>query len=725
MTGVRIFIVSMGIISPVGHGLLQTKNAIKEGRKGITPLSLFPTAQNEPLPVGEIQESFETGNIPRTHSLALIAAKEAMKGFNGVLDAVVMGVSTGGILTTEEHMKKGDLEPELFRFHSTGSVAEYIAGEYKCTGPVITVSTACSSGTVAIKAALEMLRTGKAKIVLAGGADSLCRLTYYGFNSLQLIDPEGARPFDRNRNGMSVSEGAAMLLLVSDEDVPGNAVAEVLGAGLSCDAYHPATPHPEGRGGAGAILAAVNDADISLSDIDYINLHGTGTFHNDLSEANALNSLFGDKKPLMSSVKGAFGHSLAAAGAIESVVSAISISENMIPANIGCDEPDPELNLNLAMNPHETRVETVLSNSFGFGGNNAAIVLGKPEKERQKAKLKKALHLSVVGCACITGAGDTDQTIDEILHGKGCKGMLATKEISRNFPPNAVRRLKRLPRMVLSLAVAAHENSELSGAPSAIFLGTGWGGLSETYDFLVNLYESNEQFASPTSFVGSVHNAPAGQVAIRFKATGPNITTTGGDYSFEQALMTASLLSDDIDADDTIFVIGADESHEILSPLFDQSVLLDQTRSDGGGALCLKTGETSSGLKIYPVFFESADNNRKVMSSLIENLGETEIINEKYGLVFAGIPAAHRKAGEKQLDEFLSLSGFLNPVVDYRKLTGEFASASAVAAVLAVRFVQNGKIPVQLSGSEDYHLNGKGILLIGLGKSVTAIEVIQ
>jgi 3-oxoacyl-(acyl-carrier-protein) synthase len=301
----------MGIITSLGNGISKTKDAIQKSLTGIRPLTLFPTAFNQPLPVGEVADLIENDDLPRTHQLAGLAAEQAMADAKEAPGAVVMGVTTGGMLTTENLLKKKARDPKLFCLHSTGSVAEDIARRYRCTGPALTVSTACSSGAAAIKIALEMLRCGSVKRVLAGGADSLCRLTYYGFNSLQLVDPDGARPFDRNRRGMSVGEGAAMLLLVANE--PDHAVAEILGAGLSCDAYHPATPHPQGQGALAVMQAAIEDAGISGADIDYINLHGTGTLDNDISEARAIHTLFSGKKPLLSSVKGACGHSLDAA----------------------------------------------------------------------------------------------------------------------------------------------------------------------------------------------------------------------------------------------------------------------------------------------------------------------------------------------------------------------------------------------------------------------------
>jgi len=722
LTKARVYITGTGLITPVARGVLETKTSIMNGIRGIGPVTLFPVPRDRSLPVGEIHESFEADGPPRTHQLALIAAKEALADSVDPPDAIVIGGTTGGMALTETYLKKGDTNRELFKYHSTGSVAEYLALKLKCKGPVITVSTACSSGTAAIKIALEMLREGKTKNVLAGGADSLCRLTYYGFNALQLIDPAGARPLDRDRRGMTVSEGAGMLLLESKEQTPDNAMAEILGAGLSCDAYHPSTPDPAGTGALAAMRAAIRDSSISPSDIDYINLHGTGTIDNDLSEARALDSLFDEDKPLLSSIKGAFGHSLAAAGAIEAVISAMGISGNFVPGNAGCSTPDPELHLNPVIEPIERDIQTVLSNSFGFGGNNASVVIGSPEETRAPISSQEPLLLTVVGCACITGAGKTRMTEKAVSEGQSCKGILSEREVSNDLSPKTARRLKRLSRLALSLAIAAHKDSGVSDNPNALFFGTGWGPLSETYDFLTKLYESEEHFSSPTDFIGSVHNAPAGQMAIQFRSTGPNITTTGGDYSFEQSLMTASLLTKV--QDDLILVVGADESHEILSNLFDDSVSGDRTPADGGGAICLKLERTSSGLRLSPSFFEYSKNNPSIISSLIDGLGGPDGIKLKYGAVLAGIPGSHREKGEEQLSKFVAGSGFEGLVIDYRRLTGEFASASAVAAVLAVCFAREGKIPEVLCGRKSLYLNGKGILIIGLGKFVTAVEVI-
>lgn len=715
----------MGIISPVGQGVCETINSIRKAVRGIKPLSLFPTSHTPPLPVGEIDSFSFLENVPRTHALALFAAKEAMKNTDRAPDAIVIGVTTGGMPVTEELLKRGEIDFKQYSYHSTGSVAEYIARHVGCKGPVITVSTACSSGTMALKIALEMLRCGKVKQVLAGGADALCRLTYCGFHALQLVDETGAHPFDRKRRGMSVGEGAAMLLLTAAESPPQNTLAELLGAGLSCDAYHPAAPHPEGLGALRAMKDALSDARISPADIDYIHLHGTGTIDNDLAEAKAIHTLFGNLPlPPVSSMKGSVGHSLAAAGAMGAVASVLSIAEGIIPGNTGFHDTDPALNLTPVSEPMEADVNVALANSFGFGGNNAVVVIGRPQQQEPtgvSSYVRRPVSFTVLGRACFTGAGNADQTIKKMSDGGELKGIVSSSDILRHISEKSVRRLQRIPRMVLSMAVSACRNGAKAGAPASIYFGTGWGGLSETHDFLTKLFASGERFSSPTDFIGSVHNAAAGNAAIHFKSTGPNVTTTGCDCAFEEAMIVASILTHQ--GGDPILVIGADEYHKTLSPLLDSSVALSGAPSDGGGALYLKPATSGSPLQIYPSFMTFSGGSGQVIPALISELGGSKRIVDQFGAVLAGIPEAHREVGVRQLNEFLSMTGYSHPVIDYRRFVGEFASASAVAAVLAVMFVQAGEIPGNVCHQHPLPLMGRGVLVLGFGNYISAMEV--
>ena len=719
----RVFVTSLGIISPIGRNATETLAALETSKCGLAPLSLFASSVDPPLPSGEIRCPLP-GDAPRTHGLALIAAREAMAVSSGPPDAIVIGVTTGGMPASELFLKNNAPDPEKFRYHGVGTVAHYLADALGCHGPMLSVSTACSSSLVALKIALELLKSGKVRRVLAGGADGLCRLTYYGFNSLQLVDPAGARPFDRDRRGMSVGEGAAMLVLEAAASPPAGALAEVLAVGLTCDAYHPAAPHPDGAGAEQAMRKALAGAGCAAADIDYINLHGTGTPDNDGAEARALQALFRTLPlPAASSIKGAVGHTLGAAGAINAAISVLSIAHGIIPANTGCRQPDPALHLTPVAAPLRRPVSTVLSNAFGFGGNNASILLCKPSATRAPVQTtSRSTAFAVLGSSCLTGAGDFAQTMERLAAGENISGMAPAKAIMAGLNENAVRRLKRLPRMALSLAIAAHASSGCAEPPASVFFGAGWGGLSETHDFLSRLFSTQERFTSPTDFIGSVHNAPAGQVALHFQAKGANITLTDGDYSFEQALFSAGLIAHE--ASGTIMVIGADEYHEKLTPLFDASAACASTSSDGGCGLLLQSTGAAGGVRIAAVFISNDPCSDRTMQRLIAVLGGSETISKKYGAVFAGIPAAQRDKGRQQLELFINAAGCDCPVIDYREITGEFASASAVAAVIAVDCVRQGELPAGLRRAAPRSLQSRGILLLGLGQCITAVEIL-
>ena len=716
----RVFISGMGIISAMGIGVDATLKALQRAATGIRPLTLFPCPFETPLPVGEVAHLPRgAADLPRTHQLALTALREAMQDTEVAPDMVIMGVTTGGMLTTEDDLKQGMRIPRSSPHHAAGSVAEVIAAECGCRGPVMTVSTACSSGAVAIKLALEVLRQGAARTVLVGGADSLCRLTYYGFNSLQIVDRHGARPMDRDRQGMNVGEGAAMLLLTAAHQPPSGAVAEILGGGLSCDAHHPAAPHPEGRGAYDAMTAALADAGLPPSAIDYVNLHGTGTKENDLAEAVALKRLFKEALPPVSSVKGCFGHSLAAAGAIEAVVAALCIREGFMPANVGWRQRDEAIGFSPLDAPRSHPVKKVLSNSFGFGGNNAVLVLGAPEHPSRAIPVPDRRVLRVRSYACLTGAGGTAATLERFFRGKSCMGTLADNHLTEGLPPRSVRRMKRLPRMALGLADRTLRRIDGAVPVSEVYFGTAWGALSETHDFLDKLYATREFFASPIDFVGSVHNAPAGQVAMRENARGANVTMTGGDASFEQALTVAHLLA--AGGRQPVLVGGADEMHPLYSSLFDPSVTLTDTLSDGGGMLLLETAGKTDGLTLQPGLLMPAGHLEASLDAAITFYGGPDCINQRIGAIMVGIPAVCREAATPLLEAFRRRLGFNGPFIDYRRYVGEFASASAVAAVIALALLERGSVPGPLAGGKEWGLAGRGILLLGLGATLSTM----
>jgi 3-oxoacyl-[acyl-carrier-protein] synthase-1/3-oxoacyl-[acyl-carrier-protein] synthase II len=679
-------------------------------------MTLFAITADAPLAVGEVELRTDPADpLPRTHRLAHMAADQALADTDLVPDAIVVGTTTGGILTTEALLEKGVSAPDRYRYHGVGSVAEELARRCGCTGPLITVSTACSSGAVALLLAMEMMRSGKARRVLAGGVDSLCRLTYFGFNSLQLIDPLGARPLDRERRGLSVGEGAALLLLTTEP--PDEGALQLLGAGLSCDAHHPTAPLADGQGALAAMQAALADAGLDPADIDYINLHGTGTQDNDLAEARAIESLFVDCHPPLSSIKGATGHPLAAAGAIEAVVAAIAIKNDIAPANVGFGNIDPAMNIVPVTAPLLAPIKTVLSNSFGFGGNNAAVAIGTPRGNFNAQELPRP-PLTVTAAACLTGAGHTRETWETFSAGQMCSGRLDESRVTEGLPLRMIRRLKRLPKLALALASNACPTMPAGRLPVAVSLGTAWGTLSETHDFLQRLFETSQQFPSPTDFIGAVHNAPAGQIAMMLGAKGANVTTSGGDASFEQALLAADLLTHS--NEDPILLVGADEAHPALASLFDGSVRVAETLADGGGALLLERGSSRVGPTVTLLEYRFGPGR---MADLVERLGGTDGFSRDYGAILAGMPACDYTQAAKQLEDFISESHFNGPVIDYRRIIGQFGTASAVAAVLAVQMIGQDLVPASLVGGSDVPLKGKGILMLGLGSYFSAVRI--
>jgi len=708
-------------MSPAGCDVSEVLAALTGSESRISLMNLFPARSAPPLPVGEITVPLPPGEVPRTHALALRAAQQALKDTAHPPDAIVVGTTTGGMLTTEQLLQEQDRDPDRYVWHAPGTVGEYVARSVGCRGPVLTLSTACASGTTVMKVALQLIRSGSAARVLAIGADSLCRLTYYGFSLLQLVDPTGAKPFDRDRCGLSVAEAAAAMLLEGGTQAPAGAMAEIRGGGLSCDAYHVTAPHKDGEGAVTAMKTSLHDAGIEAHQVDYVNLHGTGTPENDAAEAKAIHAVFGSVLPDMSSTKGIYGHPLAAAGMVEALIGVLCIAYGIVPANVGCCAPDGHLGLQPVLEPKKRKIGVVLSNSFGFGGNNAAVVLTRPDLPQSVARSISQKGFRVSGSACITGAGHRDETLAILAQAQTCRGTVPEAVLTRHLDSRLTRRLERLAILALSLANSAYRDSRLSVPPGSIYFGTGLGALTETHGFLARLFETGEKFSSPTDFVGSLHNSPASQVALMFGCKGANITATGTDDAFEEALYCASLVAEE--GEGPLLCLAADEAHILTSPLLDRSTSGDRELSDGGGAFVLEPTSNPSKAHLFPAFLEYGEEVEKVIDSMISTLGGTGSINKRFGALFVNIPWAFRKEAIEQLCRFVSLTGFSGPTVDYRRVLGQYATVSAVACVIAEHLARTGRLAPAFTKGEEVSLDGKGILMLGLGPKVSAISV--
>ncbi|HEY2808192.1 MAG TPA: beta-ketoacyl-[acyl-carrier-protein] synthase family protein [Steroidobacteraceae bacterium] len=295
---------------------------------------------------------------------------------------VFLGTSTSGILETEQAFAARDAHsgalPSWFHYagaHSTYSVAAFTLRALGIEGPAAVISSACSSSAKVFASAQRAIAAGLIDAAVVGGVDSLCLTTLHGFNSLQLVSVKPVRPFDVARDGLSIGEAAAFALLERAEASPASQALLLLGSGESSDAHHMSAPHPEGRGAREAMQRALKAAGLDPGRIDYINLHGTGTPSNDEAEARAVHAVLGDVPG--SSTKGATGHTLGAAGALEAVICLLALREGLMPAGVNTTQLDPALEVNYVLQNRAAALQCVMSNSFGFGGSNCSLVFAR------------------------------------------------------------------------------------------------------------------------------------------------------------------------------------------------------------------------------------------------------------------------------------------------------------------------------------------------------------
>jgi len=396
----EVLVTGMGIISAIGNNPEEMLESLKSGVSTQAPVQGFETRLKN-LPVCEVKSTNEdlkriiagmTGNFEyfdrlfsRTSLLGLIAAKQAMNASLSRIPAkrigLVSATTVGGMDYNELHYNELSAEkvsPESFEILDCADSAQQIAKEFGIFYNVTTVSTACSSSANAIIIGARMIRNSFVDKVLVGGTDALTRFALNGFNSLEIVSPTGCKPFDADRNGVTLGEGAAYLVLESQETaVTESVLCRLSGFANTNEAYHQTASSPDGEGAALSIEKALQSAGLKPENIDYINAHGTGTVINDLSEGRAIQTIFGKMIPPVSSTKAFTGHTLAAAGAVEAVISILAIKNGLIFPNLGFAKEMPELSFLPETSLRRAEIRNVLSNSFGFGGSNASLIFSK------------------------------------------------------------------------------------------------------------------------------------------------------------------------------------------------------------------------------------------------------------------------------------------------------------------------------------------------------------
>jgi 3-oxoacyl-[acyl-carrier-protein] synthase II len=404
----RVVVTGIGLVTPVGSDRKTTWDSLLEGKSGIDYISLFDAEGFESRIAAEVNDfdaapilgRKEARRLDRFAQFACVAALEALEdaGLDMATEdpdriGVLIGSGVGGIITiTEQHkilLNKGPkrvspfLVPMMLGDMASGQVSMMIGAK----GPNFSTVSACATGTDSIGEALEMIRRGRADVVIAGGTEAaVCEIGVAGFNSCMALstrndDPQGAsRPFDSGRDGFVLGEGAGLVVLESLEHAEkrgANVLAELAGYGASSDAHHVTQPHPEGEGAARAMKWAIEDAKLVPENVDYINAHGTSTPLNDKFETIAMKRMYGDHayNLKISSTKSMTGHLLGAAGGIEAAFSVLAIKEGIIPPTINLDDSDPDCDLDYVPNKAiKQKVDVAMSNSLGFGGHNASLV---------------------------------------------------------------------------------------------------------------------------------------------------------------------------------------------------------------------------------------------------------------------------------------------------------------------------------------------------------------
>ncbi len=548
-----IKISGIGIVSALGVGVQRNLEALRAGQSGLGCVSLFKT--NHHVPVGEVKLSNgalkerlglpENATFSRTALLGMLAAKEAFDDAQIATNqriGLVSATSVGGMDLTECFYRDFMHDPNKGRLrlaahHDSADSTLQIANYCGIRDFSTTISTACSSAANAIMLGARLLQAGLLDVVVAGGTDALCQFTLNGFKSLMILDENRCRPFDDTRAGLNLGEGAGYIVLQRTESPSAKSYGYLLGFANANDATHQTATSQTGDGAFLSMSKALAMAKLSTADIDYINVHGTGTGNNDVSEGAALQRLFGANVPTFSSTKAFTGHTLAAAGGIEAVFALLSLQQGAVWPNLNFATPMHELPLVPQTDCAENRnLCNVMSNSFGFGGNCATLIFGKKATESDEFSPKKSVYINFAA---------SDSTL--------------TADIKALIPDAALRRrMSRIVKMGVSVGMACVQQVGVAEI-DAIITATGFGCLDDSEKFLRTLIENDESLLNPTPFIQSTFNTVGGQIGLLCKNHCYNMTYTHRGRSFESALL------------DAILLIQSGEAHCVLLGGFDNN----------------------------------------------------------------------------------------------------------------------------------------------------------
>lgn len=637
-TPTRLFVTGAGIVSPLGLDWRENEVSFRQNRMNFTPVTMFDvsqriakTAAQVTLPEERLFTRLSRRREPlidRGTKMLLLAIREAlamakMPGMQGI-DAIIIGTSAGAMSIGQDYFRQalsspGRVAGQLARaeYYQPQKQLNAIAAEYDWHGPMIVVSNACASGANAIGDAMAMIRTGKARRVLAGGYDALAELVFAGFDTLRALAPSGVpRPFDAARDGLALGEGAAVVLLESEDAAAergAEALAQAVGYATATDLHHLTQPDPEGKAAIRTMTGACQMAGIHPAQVDYINSHGTGTPYNDVAEASAIRAWAGADAAgiALSSTKSAMGHLLGGAGAVEAVICLMALRGQWLPASLNVRESDPAVCFDLVREFRPAKIGTALTNSFGFGGTNATLLFNHPDVSAEIAKAhSKSGQLRIQGFGAVSAAGwGTSALAEAVTNAATLPTTICPRTVGQRewicealtvptMPPDRLPKFPRLRRAspITKFAMAAAlEALNAAGFPN----GAGAGRLGIIQAMFNGCVQFSGRFyhevietpalASPLIFPETVYNAPASHIAAFLGVDGP-VTTLIGESSaiIEAVSMAHTWLSQDLV--DHVLVLGAEEC-DWISAEATSYYHPDLKASEGAGALLLSLAD--------------------------------------------------------------------------------------------------------------------------------------
>lgn len=746
----QIFITGAGIVSAIGVGKAETLASLKAGKTGIREMKYLRSCHHD-IPVGEVPYANEEMmqmlgiaddvQLTRTALIGRLALREALDEAQLSADELaqvpfISATTVGGMDRREAfHADEPacDALHAQIATHSCASCTEMIAAQFGRFASLSTVSTACSSATNAIMTGAHMLRCGLADRVVVGGAESLSLFHLNGFNTLMILDREQCKPFDQNRAGLNLGEGAAYLVLetaTSATQRGAKPLCVLSGYGNACDAFHQTASSPEGEGAYLAMKEALSVAGLEPADIDYVNAHGTGTPNNDESESHALRRLFGPQLPPVSSTKAFTGHTTSASGSIEAVMCILALQHQFLPVNANWHTPMEGDDAILPVtDPRPQRpLRHIQSNAFGFGGNDSSLILSvAPVLDASNARCLDASNAPSLDASrpiYIQAAEQISiqqplslQWMDEPLT-YAEPFVRAINPVYRDYISGSeVRRMGSVLKrsLVTGLQLLADTGVE---HPDAIITGTSFGCMEYTEKFLDAMIENGEEMLSPTYFMQSTHNTVGSTLGIYTKTHGYNTTYSHGSTSFDLAVLDAWMQMR-LGKITTALVGGHDEMIDSFFQLQQKIGYVGQEGMVPCGevamSMLLTTSASAAHLcELAGICIGNGATPDRLGQQVAQLLHQAGLNLDDLSAVMTGINghAAH----DVLYDALLQGPLARKPHLHYKHLFGENYTVSALGLYAAAQCLMRGEVPAVLYADASRCTQLQSILCVNLSR---------